>query len=170
MACIVHQNIDAAEFCPCRCNNLRAICFARQISGGEASASSNLRNLSCCEGQFLFRARRKKHGSAFFRKKLRDGPAYSAPGAGNEGNTIFEFHREIEDSGNCEKWQAAKFEIELWAWHCLLANNCPSGQVHSYFAVSNLYRITGYSWRCHHQRLPMPFLQLRPPRVQPLKI
>src|SRR6266849_150222 len=115
---IVHQDVDSAElFSGCR-DDLRAIGFSRQIRCGIAGPSPGMRNRRRCRGEFLFRARCKKHGCAFFRKKLSDGPADSTAGTGNQGNAILEFHRENEDSrkgGKPGGWEfAGGWRVACW--------------------------------------------------------
>src|SRR6266700_1675715 len=105
---IVHEDVDAAELFAARGDDLRAGSLQRQVGRRVSHVPALAGDLRRCRAEFFFRARCKKHSGAFFRKKLSDGPANSAAGAGNQRNAILEFHGEIEDRVNQEWRQAGR--------------------------------------------------------------
>src|SRR6267154_1822263 len=100
-----------------------------------------------------------------------DSPSNATPLAGNEGNMIFELHREIEDNGNREKWQAAQLEI-------MGGLALPAGQQLSFgsgailLRSDNLYCITGYPrhWPDRRLALPCPAAAVSPSPAARIKL
>ncbi len=109
---IVHQDVNPAELFAARGDDMRARGLQRQVGCQVSRASAFTGNLCRCRAEFILRARRKKHGGAFLRKKVSDGPADSTSGASNQGNAILELHREIEDRVNLGRRQADSVEFD----------------------------------------------------------
>ncbi len=92
---------------------MRARGLQRQVGCHVSRAPALAGNLCRCRAEFLFCARRQKHGGAFFCKKMSDGPADSTAGACDQGNAILEFHREKEDRVNSDRRQVGRRGIRL---------------------------------------------------------
>jgi len=79
----------------------------RQIRVGILGRAATPRYFFGNRGKFFFCARREKHRRALLGEQLRDGPAYSAARAGDQGNLIFEQHRDNEDRREIPSKQGA---------------------------------------------------------------